>query len=134
MKSRGPWVDALRKTLCSYLKYLSYNDTQLWNCLPAPVRDLDTVPVFKSRFKTYLFTQALQLVVCRSWTGEVLFPSIVRLLPTVSGSTRTGLSSPNLEMTLILVRYNNQGLPWVFRYATICIISLEAFKHVKLIL
>ncbi|XP_053486672.1 uncharacterized protein LOC128611310 [Ictalurus furcatus] len=36
----------------------SYRAPQLWNSLPISVRDSDTVLVFKSRLKTYLFTQA----------------------------------------------------------------------------
>ncbi|XP_053536545.1 uncharacterized protein LOC128632878 [Ictalurus punctatus] len=35
-----------------------YRSPQLWNSLPISVRDSDTVSVFKSRLKTYLFTQA----------------------------------------------------------------------------
>ncbi|KAF7688404.1 hypothetical protein HF521_013211, partial [Silurus meridionalis] len=37
---------------------LSYKAPQLWNSLPISVRDSDTVSVFKSRLKTYLFSQA----------------------------------------------------------------------------
>ncbi|KAI5613887.1 hypothetical protein C0J50_11250, partial [Silurus asotus] len=33
----------------------SYKAPQLWNSLPISVRDSDTVSVFKSRLKTYLF-------------------------------------------------------------------------------
>ncbi|KAI5615828.1 hypothetical protein C0J50_8760, partial [Silurus asotus] len=36
----------------------SYKGPQLWNSLPISVRDSDTVSVFKSRLKTYLFSQA----------------------------------------------------------------------------
>ncbi|XP_017330014.2 heterogeneous nuclear ribonucleoprotein A0a isoform X1 [Ictalurus punctatus] len=36
----------------------AYRAPQLWNSLPISVRDSDTVSVFKSRLKTYLFTQA----------------------------------------------------------------------------
>ncbi|KAI5086287.1 hypothetical protein C0J45_1051, partial [Silurus meridionalis] len=36
----------------------SYKAPQLWNSLPTSVRDSDTVSVFKSRLKTYLFSQA----------------------------------------------------------------------------
>ncbi|KAI5086528.1 hypothetical protein C0J45_2243, partial [Silurus meridionalis] len=36
----------------------SYKAPQLWNSLPISVRDSDTVSVFKSRLKTYLFSQA----------------------------------------------------------------------------
>ncbi|KAI5100796.1 hypothetical protein C0J45_9782, partial [Silurus meridionalis] len=36
----------------------SYKAPQLWNSLPTNVRDSDTVSVFKSRLKTYLFSQA----------------------------------------------------------------------------
>ncbi|KAI5614735.1 hypothetical protein C0J50_3444, partial [Silurus asotus] len=36
----------------------SYKVPQLWNSLPISVRDSDTVSVFKSRLKTYLFSQA----------------------------------------------------------------------------
>ncbi|KAI5615341.1 hypothetical protein C0J50_10850, partial [Silurus asotus] len=35
----------------------SYKAPQLWNSLPTSVRDSDTVSVFKSRLKTYLFSQ-----------------------------------------------------------------------------
>jgi len=36
----------------------SYKAPKLWNSLPNSVRDSDTVSVFKSRLKTYLFSQA----------------------------------------------------------------------------
>ncbi|XP_076829950.1 uncharacterized protein LOC143475954, partial [Brachyhypopomus gauderio] len=36
----------------------SFKAPQLWNSLPAPIRDSDTVPIFKSRLKTHLFNQA----------------------------------------------------------------------------
>ena len=36
----------------------SYKAPQLWNSLPLSVRGSDTVSVFKSRLKTYLFSQA----------------------------------------------------------------------------
>ncbi|XP_062859981.1 uncharacterized protein LOC134322037, partial [Trichomycterus rosablanca] len=36
----------------------SYKAPQLWNNLPASIRDSDTVSMFKSRLKTYLFSQA----------------------------------------------------------------------------
>ncbi|KAI5628112.1 hypothetical protein C0J50_8256, partial [Silurus asotus] len=36
----------------------SYKAPQLWNSLPTSVWDSDTVSVFKSRLKTYLFSQA----------------------------------------------------------------------------
>ncbi|KAI5614035.1 hypothetical protein C0J50_3756, partial [Silurus asotus] len=36
----------------------SYKAPQLWNSLPTSVRDSNTVSVFKSRLKTYLFSQA----------------------------------------------------------------------------
>ncbi|XP_076854807.1 uncharacterized protein LOC143509873, partial [Brachyhypopomus gauderio] len=36
----------------------SFKAPQLWNSLPAPIRDSDTVPIFKSRLKTHLFSQA----------------------------------------------------------------------------
>ncbi|KAI5629642.1 hypothetical protein C0J50_2143, partial [Silurus asotus] len=36
---------------------LSYKAPQLWNSLPISVQDSDTVSVFKSRLKTYLFNQ-----------------------------------------------------------------------------
>ncbi|KAF4070683.1 hypothetical protein AMELA_G00288330 [Ameiurus melas] len=36
----------------------AYRAPQLWNSLPISVRDSDTVSVFTSRLKTYLFTQA----------------------------------------------------------------------------
>ncbi|KAI5611069.1 hypothetical protein C0J50_9268, partial [Silurus asotus] len=35
----------------------SYKAPQLWNSLPISVQDSDTVSVFKSRLKTYLFSQ-----------------------------------------------------------------------------
>ncbi|XP_062849601.1 uncharacterized protein LOC134311857, partial [Trichomycterus rosablanca] len=38
----------------------SYKAPQLWNNLPASVRDSDTVSMFKSRLKTYLFSQIPQ--------------------------------------------------------------------------
>ncbi|XP_053337496.1 uncharacterized protein LOC128509691, partial [Clarias gariepinus] len=37
----------------------SYKAPKLWNSLPNSVRDSDTVSVFKSRLKTYLFSQVL---------------------------------------------------------------------------
>ena len=36
----------------------SYKAPQLWNNLPVSVRDSDTASIFKSRLKTYLFSQA----------------------------------------------------------------------------
>uniref|UniRef100_A0AAR2M4G4 Reverse transcriptase domain-containing protein n=1 Tax=Pygocentrus nattereri TaxID=42514 RepID=A0AAR2M4G4_PYGNA len=36
----------------------SYKAPQLWNNLPANVRESDTAPIFKSRLKTYLYSQA----------------------------------------------------------------------------
>uniref|UniRef100_A0A3Q1HXJ9 Uncharacterized protein n=1 Tax=Anabas testudineus TaxID=64144 RepID=A0A3Q1HXJ9_ANATE len=38
----------------------SYKAPKLWNSLPNSVRDSDTVSVFKSRLKTYLFSQAFE--------------------------------------------------------------------------
>lgn len=34
---------------------------RLWNSLPQPVRDSSSLPLFKSRLKTFLFTQAYNL-------------------------------------------------------------------------
>uniref|UniRef100_A0AAQ6IE93 Reverse transcriptase domain-containing protein n=1 Tax=Anabas testudineus TaxID=64144 RepID=A0AAQ6IE93_ANATE len=38
----------------------SYKASKLWNSLPNSVQDSDTVSVFKSRLKTYLFSQAFE--------------------------------------------------------------------------
>src|SRR4029434_932020 len=34
----------------------SYRAPLLWNNLPASIRDADTLPIFKSRLKTFLFS------------------------------------------------------------------------------
>ncbi|KAI5627230.1 hypothetical protein C0J50_13211, partial [Silurus asotus] len=49
--------NTLNRLAPQYLN-LSLIKPQLWNSLPISVRDSDTVSVFKSRLKTYLFSQA----------------------------------------------------------------------------
>ncbi|KAI5624235.1 hypothetical protein C0J50_16205, partial [Silurus asotus] len=50
-------VPKIMKTIAGG-RYFSYKAPQLWNSLPISVRNSDTVSVFKSRLKTYLFSQA----------------------------------------------------------------------------
>ncbi|KAI5098689.1 hypothetical protein C0J45_10828, partial [Silurus meridionalis] len=50
-------VPQIKKTTAGGRSF-SYKAPQLWNSLPTRVRDSDTVSVFKSRLKTYLFSQA----------------------------------------------------------------------------
>ncbi|XP_060758375.1 uncharacterized protein LOC132869034, partial [Neoarius graeffei] len=49
----------------------SYKAPLLWNSLPSNVRESDTVSAFKSRLKTYLFSQALGIELDRSQLQRV---------------------------------------------------------------